>query len=82
MTDRIILLVTTDGYRIDYTRYPSLDAAKAAMEEAYEQSKPSEWGEEWEDMSYLSDEGAILYTNGENVYVWTIIQESLAKSEP
>lgn len=28
---------------------------------------------EWKELSYIDDNNAILYANGENVYVWKII---------
>lgn len=70
----VILLISTDGYGIEYTPYPSMDEAKIAMDIAYQSLTPNDWDEDFKEMSYVSDEDAILYANGENVYVWTIAQ--------
>lgn len=70
----VILLISTDGYGIEYTPYPSMDEAKTAMDIAYQSLTPNDWDEDFKEMSYVSDEDAILYANGENVYVWTIAQ--------
>ena len=46
--------------------------AREALIKAYEKLTPNEWNEDFKDMSYLDDDFAILYANGENVYVWNI----------
>lgn len=44
------------------------------MSQQYEEYMPTGGlSPEWEDMSYFTDDDAILYTNGENVHVWRII---------
>lgn len=68
----MFLLISTDGYSIDYTKYPTKDEAQEAMRTAYHDNEPEDWDENFEDMSYLENNNAILYDNGDNVYVWTI----------
>lgn len=66
------MLIASDGYSIDSTIYPSREKAREALAKAYKILTPGEWIEDFEDMSYLNDDSAILYANGENVYVWDI----------
>lgn len=66
------MLIGTDGYSIDSTIYPSREKAREALIKAYRMRTPDEWNEDFKDMSYLDDDSAILYANGENVYVWDI----------
>lgn len=66
------MLIVSDGYSIDSTIYPSRENAREALIKAYEKLTPNEWNEDFKDMSYLDDDFAILYANGENVYVWNI----------
>lgn len=44
------------------------------MRNEYEKYNPEELSEEWADISYLSDMEAILYNNGEDVFLWKIIK--------
>ena len=44
------------------------------MEKQYSSFEPEELEEEWEEMSYCSTHDAILYNNGEDVYVWKIVE--------
>lgn len=66
------MLIGTDGYSIDSTIYPSREKAREALIKAYRMRTPDEWNEDFKDMSYLDDDSAIMYANGENVYVWDI----------
>ena len=66
------MLIASDGYSIDSTIYASRENAREALIKAYEKLTPNEWNEDFKDMSYLDDDFAILYANGENVYVWNI----------
>ena len=66
------LLIGTDGYSIDTTPYLSLEKAHEAMKKAYNHFCPKDNGEEWEESSYINDTDAILYANGDKVYVWNI----------
>lgn len=69
---RRYILIASDGYSIDSTIYPSREKAREALTRAYRMLIPGEWNEDFKDMSYLDDDSAILYANGENVYVWNI----------
>ena len=33
---------------------------------------------EWEDMSFINDDDATLYTNGEEVHIWRIYHEKIS----
>lgn len=69
------LLITTDGYSLDdYAFYNTLKEAQNSMEEAYERCIPEDWNESDVEMSYCSNMDAILYCNGENIFVWNIIE--------
>ena len=69
------LLMTTDGYSLDdYTFYDSFETAQAMMKKSYENLTPSNWIDEFKEMSNCGEKDAILYCNGENVYVWNIIK--------
>jgi len=73
----VYVLVSTDGYNIGHKKFAELERAKEKMKEEYEAATPDDFGEEWMEMSYISDMDAILYANGEAVFVWTIIQVEL-----
>lgn len=66
------ILSKTDGYSISHLFFDSLEAAKIAMDKQYAELTPDEWDDDWEDRSYCGDNSAILYDNGEDVYVWQI----------
>lgn len=70
-------LAASDGYGIDYTAYDTWKEAEEAMKKAYEDSKPSEWDESFEEMSYCGGGSALLYDNGDTVYSWEIIRADL-----
>lgn len=74
MTNNSYLLIATDGYSIDTEKYKTKEAAIESMKKAYNILHPDEKNEEWEDMNWVSDDDAILYANGESVYVWSIIE--------
>lgn len=67
------ILATTNGYEIRSTEHKTLDDAQNAMREAYENYTPDEWADEYEDISYCGTMDAVLYDNGDDVYVWQII---------
>lgn len=72
------ILIKTDGYSIEHSFYGSYEEAKAVMDSQYAALTPDEWYEDCEDTSYCSGYDAILYRNGEDVYVWKIcVIESL-----
>ena len=67
------LLIETDGYSIETEKYATVEAAQEAMKKRYEESTPGgELSESESEMSYLGTYDAILYANGENVFVWKI----------
>lgn len=66
------ILSFTDGYSITNTLYNSCEDARAAMQKQYEERTPEEFDEDFEDMSGCYEDSAILYTNGEDVFVWSI----------
>ena len=67
-----ILLIHTDGYDIDITTFDNPAAAQQAMQNAYNNLKPSELAPEWAELSYCDDNDAKLYCNGENVHIWKL----------
>lgn len=73
MANKHYLLVKTDGYSIEYADYRSPEQAYEEMKKEYEDYTPKDTTEEVEEMSYISDSEAILYS-GETVYVWRIIE--------
>ena len=72
-----ILLIHTDGYDIDITTFDDTTAAQQAMQNAYNNLKPSELAPEWADLSYCDDDSAKLYCNGEDVPIWKLNKVSL-----
>lgn len=66
-------LYLSDGYGI-YPKgiFPSRQKAQEAMQNAYRQHEPKEWLKEYEEISCISESDAILYANGEDVFVWYI----------
>lgn len=67
------ILIKTDGYSIEHFFYSSYANAKTVMDSQYAALIPEEWFEDCKDTSYCSDYNAILYRNGEDVYVWKIV---------
>lgn len=69
------ILVHTDGYSINYDdSHTTLDEARQEMSRQYNKYIPTGGLiPEWKDISYLNDDDAILYANGEDVHVWRII---------
>ena len=69
------ILVHTDGYSINYDdSHTTLDEARQEMSRQYNKYIPTGGLiPEWEDISFLNDDDAILYANGEDVHVWRII---------
>ncbi len=67
------LLIYTDGFSMEITRYSSQKEAQDAMIDAYERRLPNEeeWEECWAEMSYAGTERAQLYT-GSDVFLWEI----------
>lgn len=68
------VLVHTDGYSINHRTYANYQAAKTAMKEEYAQHNHNTVNDDWDKLSYIDDYNAVLYDNGENVYVWQIVE--------
>lgn len=64
------LLISTDGYSIDTKDYSTLEEAEAAMKKAYDELSPQE--NNCKEDCWINKNSAILFANGENVYVWDI----------
>lgn len=68
------ILIKTDGYTIQHKVYSSLAAAVKEMQSQYDDAIPNGGLlPEWKELSYVDDVDAILYANGEKVYVWKIV---------
>ena len=67
------ILIKTDGYDITHSFFDSFENAKVAMKKQYEANVPDEWFDDFEDLSYCGDYNAALYRNGEDVFLWKII---------
>ena len=67
------LLVHTDGYNIKYSKHENKKAACMAMKEAYALFNKNEPDDDWDKMSEIADDTAMLYDRGENVHVWRVI---------
>lgn len=68
------LLIRTDGYDILTFHFDDYCKTFEEMEKQYESFKPKDWFENEKEMSHMSDIDAILYENGNNVYVWKIVK--------
>lgn len=70
----MFLLVVTNGYSVEHTPYQTRGEAKNQMEIAWKALAKDLQSDEWKEMSSLGEEQAILYYNGEDVFVWDIIE--------
>ena len=68
------ILIETDGYSINTSFYDDYNAAFKAMSDRFDEMCPKELDEDCEESTSLNAYDAILYANGENVYVWRIIE--------
>ena len=69
------ILCLTDGYTIDCIgKFSTLEKAQTYMRKDYNYFAPHEcnWDEDFKEMSEVGDFDAILYRNGEDVFVWHI----------
>lgn len=69
------ILCFTDGYTIDCIgKFSTLEMAQTAMKKDYDHFAPHEsnWNEDFREISEFGDFDAILYRNGEDVFVWHI----------
>jgi hypothetical protein len=67
------ILISSDGYSISTAVFASYDEAYKMMEDGYKACTPNEHFDDWKDMSYLSDDEATMYANGDDVYLWRIV---------
>lgn len=67
------LLISTDGYDIVYRAFNSFEEAATEMEKAYKARKPDYLEEKYADLTYIGENNASVYCNGEDVYLWEII---------
>ena len=67
------VLVRCDGYNIDNWTFEKKQDAIDAMQKQYNDSMPEHNCEDYVSQCSITDNNAILYANGENVYVWSII---------
>ncbi|MDO4647177.1 MAG: hypothetical protein Q4B26_00905 [Eubacteriales bacterium] len=67
------VLIRTDGYDIDTWKFSSCTEAQMEMQKQYNAFMSDELEESCKEMSYISEQDATLYANGETVYVWKII---------
>lgn len=65
-------LIKTDGYSINRTVYDTKELARAALKDDYTQSNHNDPGDDWDELSYWTEDEALLYDRGENVYVWSV----------
>ena len=74
------ILIHTDGYSIDCDdSYKTIDEARQEMNRQYNENIPiGGLVPEWEDMSFINDDDATLYTNGEEVHIWRIYYEKIS----
>lgn len=66
------VLIFSDGESIDATTYSTKEEAYENMKKAYKSSYPEDLEEAWEEMSYLGDDSALLYLNGDGTCCWDI----------
>lgn len=73
----VYLLIWTDGYSIEHTKYLTFEAAQKALRDEWNEYYDEEIADEWKKLSSITDSNAILYNNGEDVYVWDIAEISI-----
>lgn len=69
------VLITTDGYDISCEPFASKTAAQKKLKNLYH-SDVSDVTGEWLNLCSISDDSAIIYDNGNNVYCYQIYTES------
>lgn len=73
------LLIYTDGYDINYRTFNSFEEAASEMEKSYKAHKPDYLEEEYANLTYIGENNASVYCNGEDVYLWEIISVELSE---
>lgn len=79
---KMYLLTRSDGYSIESVMQTlNQDEAKDLLRKEYAAHTPSEWMEEYKELSSCNDMNAVLYSNGEDVYVWQIIEATVPTAQ-
>ena len=74
------LLISTDGFSISVLEYDTVDEARAKMSEEFHLLYDGLDGDTSEkEMSGLGEDSAIVYNNGEGVYVWNVYVPEIQK---
>lgn len=74
------LLISTDGFSISVLEYDTVDEARAKMSEEFHLLYDGLDGDTSEkEMSGLGKDSAIVYNNGEGVYVWNVYVPEIQK---
>lgn len=73
-TAKKVMLIFTNGYEIRTETFPATEEAQKEMQKQYEHFMPEELAEEWAENSNIGSMDAILYANGEDVFVWKVIE--------
>ena len=68
------ILIETDGYSITTRLFNDCNSAFNAMSNRFDELCPEKLDESSEEMSSVNSLDAILYANGETVYVWKIVE--------
>lgn len=66
------ILAETDGYDITQDEFKTFEECQLEMEKRYRKLEPQNHEDSSKEMSFCGNTNAILYCNGENVYVWNI----------
>lgn len=77
---KVYSLYRSSGYA-DHTliaQGTNLAEIQQAMEKDYNSMIPEDWMDESREMSYIDDDRAIMYYNGEDVYEWLISQVNIS----
>ena len=68
------ILIRTDGYDIMTYFFDSYKSAEKEMKRQYKDVKPRKWIDDFKKKSEITPSNAILYQNGEEVFVWKIVR--------
>ena len=66
------VLIFSDGESIEAETCETRKEAHEKMVKSYEEYYPEDQNETWADMSYLGEESALLYLNGDGTCCWSI----------
>lgn len=68
------ILIFTNGYEISTETFPTIEKAQKEMQKQYKHFMPEELADEWTENSNIGSMDAILYANGEDVFVWKVVE--------